>query len=82
MYILNRKSFIKMTVKDFKEFIFEDYFNRIVFTKEYSHCLLKKQQKEYLVLLATNLTKKITRPSIAKELHELFLKSSFFKKVF
>ena len=45
MYILNRKSFIKMTVKDFKEFIFEDYFNRIVFTKEYSHCLLKKQQK-------------------------------------
>ena len=57
MYILNRKSFIKMTVKDFEEFIFEEYYNRIGFTKEYSHCLLKKQQKKYLVLLATNLTK-------------------------
>ena len=46
-----------MTVKDFEEFIFEEYYNRIGFTKEYSHCLLKKQQKKYLVLLATNLTK-------------------------
>ena len=51
MYILNKENFTKkMTGKDFREFIFENYDKQISFTKDIIH------------LLATNLTKKNTRP--------------------
>ena len=51
MYILNKENFTKkMTGKGFREFIFENYDKQISFTKD------------IIRLLATNLTKKNTRP--------------------
>ena len=51
----------KMMVKDLREFIFENYYKQIRFTKEDSYYALEKQKKEKdLVLLATNSIEKNT----------------------
>ena len=47
----------KMTAKDLREFIFENYYEQIGFTEKDSYYSLKKLIKKYLVLFATNLTK-------------------------
>ena len=46
-----------MTMKDLREFLFENYYKQIGFTKKDSYCSLKMRKKD-LVLFPTNLTKK------------------------
>ena len=53
MYILNIVSAIKkMAIKEFKTFIFKNYYKQIKFSRE------NYQKKKYLSLLATKLIEK------------------------
>ena len=53
MYILNiTKAIKKMTVKELKDFIFENYHQRIGFAKENSYYTMKHQKKKDLQLFA------------------------------
>ena len=63
----------KMRVTDHKDAIFENYFKRIGFTKEYTHHSVKKQKQKGFLRLATKLTKKIPG---SEEYHKLFLKNN------
>ena len=67
MCILNTRSAIKrMGVKQFKDFISENCYRRIRFTKENSYYSMRCQKKKDLLLVATNLTEKIIDGSNAK----------------
>ena len=58
MYILNIKDSIKkMAVKILREFIYENYYKPISFTKNDNYYLLKKAKKD-LVLFTNKLTTK------------------------
>ena len=47
MYILNiSKAIKKMSINEIKDFIFENYYKRIGFSKESSYCLMKRLQKK------------------------------------
>ena len=56
----------KMTIKELKDFIFENYYRRIRFPKENSYYLMKHQKKKDLLLLPTKLIEKIPNASNAK----------------
>ena len=59
MYILNFVSAIKkMTIKELKNFIYENYDRRIGFPVENSYCSMKQKKKD-LLLLATKSIEKI-----------------------
>ena len=45
----------RMTVKELKNSIFQNYYRQIGCTKENSYPSMKNQMKKYLLLLATNL---------------------------
>ena len=64
-----------MTVKELKDFIFENYYRQIGFTKENSYYLVKYQKEKDLLLLATKLIEKIPDASNAKEYYQSFLKN-------
>ena len=49
---------LKMTVKEPKDFILENYFRRIRFTKGCSCYLMKHKNTKKFLLLATKVTKK------------------------
>ena len=55
-----------MGVKQFKDFISENCYRRIRFTKENSYYSMRCQKKKDLLLVATNLTEKIIDGSNAK----------------
>ena len=58
MYILNIAiSIKKMTVKQIRNCIFENYYKRIGFSKENAYYSMKHQKKKDLQLFATILTK-------------------------
>lgn len=62
-----RKRYWKeMTVKDIRKCIFENYCKGIDFTKKIAIIHWKKQEIKYLVLNATNATKKLFEPAKAK----------------
>ena len=64
MYILNiAKAIKKITLK---EFLFENYHQRIGFAKGNSNYLTKHPKKKDLQLFTTKLTKKTTDPHNAK----------------
>ena len=59
MYILNIHSAIKkMKIKELKDFIFENYYRQIEFTKQNSYYSMKHQKKKDLLLLAPKLIEK------------------------
>ena len=61
MHIRNIENAIrKSSVKDLREFIFENYFKQIGFTKEDSYFSLTNW-KETFILFVTRLTKKISK---------------------
>ena len=68
MYILNILSAIKkMTIKELRNFIFENYYREIGFIKG-NNCSMKHEKKKDLLLLATKLIeKKIPDVSNAKK---------------
>ena len=63
-----RKCYKTMTMKDLRKFIFE---NKIYQKRQL--LFNKKQKIKNFVLLANNLTKKISDPPKAKEQHQLFV---------
>ena len=63
-----------MTVKESKEFIFENYYRRIGFNIEKSYYSMIYQKKKYLLLLGTKLTK-IPDTNDAKEYYKSFWKT-------
>ena len=59
MYILNIVSAIKkMAIKEFKTFIFKNYYKQIKFSREKNSYSIDYQKKKYLSLLATKLIEK------------------------
>ena len=48
----------RMTIKQFRDFIFESYYRRIGFTKENSYYSMKHQKKKDLLSFVTKLLKK------------------------
>ena len=67
MYNPNILSAIKkMTIKEFKDFLFENFYRQIGFTKENSYSM-KHPKKTELVLLATKLLGKIPDAGHDKE---------------
>ena len=59
-----------MTINEFRDFTFENYYKRIGFSKENSYSI--KYQKKDLQLFATTLTGKIPDPSHAKEYYNSY----------
>ena len=68
MYILNiARAIKKMYVNQIRYFIFENYYERIGFSKESSYNSIKGLEKKDLLLLANRLIEKIPDPLNAKE---------------
>ena len=67
-----------MTINEFKDFIFENYYRGIGFFGENSYYSMKHQEKN-LQLFAAKLTKKIPDPSNAKEYCSSYLKKKNLK---
>ena len=59
-----------MTIKELKDFISENDYRRIGFTKENSYYLVKHQKEKDLLLLVTKLIQKIPDASNAKEYYQ------------
>ena len=61
MYILNiARAIEKMTANEIRDFIFENCYKRIGFSKENSFCSMKRLKKKRLLLLANKLIEKNT----------------------
>ena len=75
MYILNIASLLKkMTVNELRDFVFENYYRQIGFSKENSYYLMKHQKKKKdLQLFVTKLTEEIPDPTNAKECYSSFI---------
>ena len=58
MYILNIRSVTKMTLKELKVFIFENYYRQNGFSKENSYYSMKHQKKKDFPVFANKLMKK------------------------
>ena len=74
MYILNITKVIKtMSINEIKDFIFENYYKKIGFSQEISHCSMKRLNKKDLLLLANKWIKNIPDPCNAKEHYKSFI---------
>ena len=71
----------KMFVNEIKDFIFENYYKRIEFSKEISYYLMKGSKRKYLLLLTNKLIEKVPHPRNAKEHYESFLMKKNRKSV-
>ena len=61
MYILNiTKAMKKMSVDEIKDFIFENYYKRIGFSKENSYYSMKRLKRKDLLLLGNKAIEKNT----------------------
>ena len=75
MYTLNIITATKkMSVNDIRDFIFENYYKRIGFSKEDSYYSMKRLKRKDLLLFANKLTEKVPHPRNAKEHYKTFLK--------
>ena len=83
MYTINvTKAIRKMPVNDMRDFIFENYYKQIGFSKESSYCsLIRLKKKKDLLLLANKLIEKVADPRTAKEHYESFLRKKNKKSV-
>ena len=94
MYILNIARAIKKTsVNEIRDFIIENYYKRIGFSREDSYYSMKKiyekdfnekdlyKKKKDLLLLANKLIEKISDPRNAKEHYQLFIKKENTKSI-
>ena len=79
MYILNiTRVSIKKSVNKIGDFIFENYYKRICFSKENSYIQRNSWNKD-LSLLANNLMEKLHDPRNAKEHYQLFIRKNKHK---
>ena len=65
-----------MSVKQMRDFIFQNYYNRIVFSKENSYYLMKRLNKKDLLLLANKLIEKTPDPRNAKKHYQSFIRKT------
>ena len=63
-----------MSVNEIRDFIFENYYKRIGFSKESSYYSMKCLKRKDLLLLANKLIEKVPDPRNAKEHYESFLR--------
>ena len=69
MYTLNIARAIKtMSVIDIRDFIFENYYKQIGFSKEISYHSMKRLKRKDLLLLANKLIEKVTDPATLKNI--------------
>ena len=81
MYILNLVRVIKrMSIHEFKDFIFENYHKRIRFSKENSNYSMKRLRKKK-IYCCSQLIEKIPGPRDAKEHYQSFIKKKNTKSV-
>ena len=82
MYILNIAGAIKkISVREIKDFIFENYYKRIWFFRENSYYSMKRLKKIYLLLLTNKWIEKILDRRNAKEHYQSFIKKKNSKSV-
>ena len=78
MYIVNiARAIKKMSVNEIRDFIFENYYKRIRFSKEnsyYSMKRLKKEKKKDSSLLANKIIETIPDPGNVKEHYQSFIR--------
>ena len=60
------KAIKKMPVNDIRDFIFENSYKRIGFSKENSYCSMKFLKRKDLLLLANKLIERVPDPRNAK----------------
>ena len=74
MYIVDiARAIKKMNANEIRDFIYGNYYKRIVFSKKESYCSLKRLKKERLLSLENKLIKNVADPRNAKEHYESFL---------
>ena len=71
MYTLNIvRAIKKKSVNEIRDFIFENYYKRIGFSKESSYYSMKRLKRKDLLLLANKLIEKVPDRRNAKEHYE------------
>ena len=82
MYTLNIiRAIKKMSVNEIRNFIFENYYKCIVFSKESSYSMKHLKRKKDLLLLANKSIEKVPNHCNAKEHYESFLRKKNKKSV-
>ena len=82
MYTLNiTKAKIRMSINEISNFVFENYFKSIGFSKESSYDQIKHLKRKDLLLLAIKLIGKIPDSCNAKEHYQSFLRKQNRKSV-
>ena len=81
MYILNiDKALKKMSINEIKDFIFENFYKRIWFSKASSFYSMKRLKKNIL-LLTNKLVEKMPDPNNAKQNYQSFGRKKYKKSV-
>ena len=62
-----------MTVNKLRDFIFQNYYKRILFVQEKSYYSMKQLKKKFFLLLVTNLIEKIANTGNSKEYYNPYL---------
>ena len=75
------KAIKKISVNDIRDFIFENYYKRIGFSKEYNYYSMKRLKRRDLLLLANKLIEKVPDPRSTKDHYESFLRKQNRKSV-
>ena len=70
-----------MSANEIRDFIFENYYERIRFSKENSYYLMKRLKRKYLLLLAQKVIEKISDSHNAKEHYQSFIRKKNTKSV-
>ena len=82
MYTLNIvRAIKKMSINEIRDFIFENYYKQIGFSKESSYYSVKRLKRTDLLLLANKLIEKVPDPQNAIEHYESFLRKKNKKSV-
>ena len=71
----------KISVNEIRNFVFENFFKRIGFSKENSFYCLKRLKRKDLLLLANKLKEKVPDPHNAKQHYQLFVRRKSRKSV-
>ena len=82
MYTLNiTKAKTRMSINEISNFVFENYFKSIGFSKESSYYQIKHLKRKDLLLLANKLIGKVPDGCNAKEHYQSFLRKQNRKSV-
>ena len=70
-----------MSVNETKDVIFENFYERMGFSKEISYYWTKRLEKKELLMLANKLIEKIPDVSNAKKYYQSFIRKKYTKLV-